>query len=192
MDLVSTSYVFHPTYIEHDSLHSFFAYDSYIEQFWLPLLGPTATLLINNLTLKSLSNSQTFYISKAELSLSLGTGYRSGDSSPIQKQLIRLSRNKLIYQINSNEYLIPKIVPQLGITQISKLSNTLRTQHDAWITRLEISPISTFRRKIKQLVLKLQSLDYDNQKVKNILNSTGLHPSIIAEALELADQSNVA
>lgn len=183
---------FHPTQTKSDAVHSFFAYDPYIEAFLLPLLGPTATLLLNNLTIQSISENQSFQIDGSELSNRVGTGNRTGQCAPVFKQLSRLTKSGLIFEQGENEYLIPKTINPLPEYLVQRLSAKQRAEHDQWINRLSISPLSTQRRRLKLLISRLEIMGTSQQRVNKALLSSGLHPSIISEAIAATSQKNSA
>jgi len=175
--------IFYPTNVKVDATNSFFAYDPYVETFWLKVLGPTATLLTNYLSMNSITNRNAFKADLSELSFELGTGVRSGKQSPVSKQLKRLVQNEIIFQISENEFLVPKCISPMKVMQLSKLDNQNRIRHEVWMQRLNISPLSTQRKRMKSLLCRLDLTGADKQSVANAISSCGLHPSIIGEAI---------
>lgn len=175
--------LFYPTQIKADATNSFFAYDPYIEAFWLKILGPTATLLANHLTLNSMTHKKAFGSGLGSLSKELGTGFRTGKQSPVSKQLKRLVQFEVIFQIQEHEFLVPKCWSSLNPLQISKLDVSHQHQHDLWIQRLNISPLSTQRKRMKSLLCRFDHIGSDIVSIRNAISSCGLHPSIIGEGL---------
>jgi len=175
--------IFYPTNVKVDATNSFFAYDPYIETFWLKVLGPTATLLTNYLTMNSMTNKGAFKAELSDLSFELGTGARSGKQSPVSKQLKRLVQNEIIFQISDNEFLVPKCISPMSGMQLSKLDIRNRNCHEVWIHRLNISPLSTQRKRMKSLLCRLDLIGVERQAIENAISSCGLHPSIIGEAI---------
>ena len=78
-----------------NSTTSFLANDPYIDTFWLPLLGPTSTLLLHHLMTKALCETQQFEIQAGELSTQIGVGNRD-----IKKKKLKYKRNKKKIQKN--------------------------------------------------------------------------------------------
>jgi len=175
--------IFYPTSVKVDATNSFFAYDPYIEAFWLKILGPTATLLTNHLTINSMINTGAFKSELGTLSAQMGTGMRSGNQSPVAKQLKRLVQNEIIFQISENEFLVPKSLRAMNQIQIAKLSEKQRSEHEQWISRLNVSPLSTQRKRMKSLLSRLDLVGMDTKSIQNAISSCGLHPSIIGEAI---------
>lgn len=176
--------VFYPTQIKVDATNSFYAHDPYIEQFWLKILGPTATLLVNHLVLKSMTSNKAYKPNLNDLSMVLGTGSRSGVGCPASKQLKRLVSHQMIFQIQDNEYLVPKCVGVLSSHMLSKLDSTTQNQHETWMARLNISPLSTQRKRMRTLLSLLDHMGATKAEIETAIASCGLHPSIIGESLQ--------
>jgi hypothetical protein len=60
---------------------------SYAETFWLPVLGPTALLLLRHLATRFDDSPRGVELQVAEASRALGVGDRDGSSSPIVRTL---------------------------------------------------------------------------------------------------------
>ncbi len=180
--------IFYPTKIKVDATNSFFAYDPYIETFWLKILGPTATLLTNYLVLRSMTSKNEYRMALSNLSFQLGTGLRSGKQSPVFKQLRRLCENELLYQISENEFLVPKSIKPLSQHQLRRFEGQLRVEHDDWIQKINISPLSTQKKRIRALLARLDLLGAQQQEFNNAISSCGLHPSIIGEVIATSMQ----
>ncbi len=175
--------VFHPTDVAADATHSFFAHDPYIETFWLPLLGPTATWLMNDLCLRALIQQDSFSLQLNEISLRIGIGSREGSSSPVMKQLSRLCQAHVLYRHGENEYLVPRTIEPPRTEMFYKLKEHKRLHHKLWMTRLLDSPAETQRRRIRALVTRLEMMGFNAPIISTTLLATGLHPSIIGEAI---------
>lgn len=174
----------HPTFIQCDSTFSFFAFDPYIERFWLRALGPTATLLLNELTIRALISTSTQQLPVIELSRTLGIGARIGKSSPIYKQLNRLTNIGMLIANDKGEYLVPRTIKPLPDYILNKLDNEVKVDHAGWMDRLAISPLSTQRKRIRYLLNLLDSMGVSRAIQNDILGTCGLHPSIIGEFVQ--------
>ncbi len=178
-----TILTFHPTRTHADATLSFFGYDPYIEAFWLPAVGPTATWLINSLCLRALITSDTFSLSASELSTCVGTGMREGHSSPVHKQLTRLCQVGIFQEINASEYLVPRTIAPFTSYHARKLTDSQRNEHDQWMNRLNVSPLDTQRRRAQYLLTRLETIGLSESTIHSTLHGTGLHPSIIGEVI---------
>ncbi|HMS24146.1 MAG TPA: hypothetical protein PKB15_00410 [Acidimicrobiia bacterium] len=178
-----TILTFHPTRTHADATSSFFGYDPYIEVFWLPAVGPTATWLINSLCLRALIAPDTFSLAASELSACAGTGMREGHSSPVHKQLTRLCQVGIFHEINDDEYLVPQSIDPFTSYRARKLTDPQRSVHDQWMQRLHVSPLETQRRRAQYLLTRLETIGLSESTIHSTLHGTGLHPSIIGEAI---------
>lgn len=174
---------FHPSDVAVDATSSFFAYDPYIETFWLPVLGPTATWLMNELCFQALTSSGSFTIPTHEMSLRVGTGSREGTSSPVVKQLSRLCQAHVVYRYSQSEYLVPRTIEPVKKPLILKLSDEQLARHEKWMDRLQTSPAETQKKRVRALVTRLEMMGSSEATISTALLSTGLHPSIIGQAI---------
>lgn len=178
---------FHVNQEHSNSLTSFFGNDPYIERFWLSFIGPTATSLLKYLSIRALTDSPWFDCDLAELSRRMGTGNRTGTSSPISKQLTRLHRFGLIHCYNETSYLVSDSIPKLSSDQIYKLPRYEQVAHDSWIQEIEKSPLKTYRARINNLITTMSLMGEDNNSIALAISNTGFHPSIIGEYLNDID-----
>lgn len=183
---------FQPCSHKFDAVSSFFAYDPYIERFWQPILGPTATGLLNVLCLEALNNRDSFNISILELSRRTGTGARSGSSSPVMKQLTRLANMGLLAQSSENEYEISPQVPVLSPRCLSRLNPNEFQHHDLWLTRLFGDPLTTQKNKVNHLVMTMTMMGHSGQSISSSIENSGLHPSIIGKFVKSLQAADVA
>ena len=163
---------------------SFLSYDPYIERFWQPILGPTATGLINLLMLESYT-SKEFTFNDETLSARIGTGSRTGSSSPLRKQLNRLSQHKIISCFNDQCFGITPSIPQLPHRLLRRLEHYNSIEHDEWMTRLQDNPLRTQMNKAHHLVMVMTMMGYPNTSIALALECSGLHPSIIGKILAI-------
>lgn len=171
---------FTPTTHKTDTISSFLAYDPYIERFWQPILGPTATGLLNLLSLEAL-NSNIFTTTYAELSRRTGTGYRQGSASPAAKQLKRLHSFGLIRQRSENQYEISPQIPALSSRYLSSLHSKEKIHHEIWIDRLIANPLNTQINKASHLASCMIMMGYQKENINYALANSGLHPSIVGQ-----------
>lgn len=175
-----TTVTFIPIQPNSNSTISFLGNDPYIEKFWLPILGPTATLLLNDLMTKALMNTEAFQSTIGELSMTTGVGNREGHSSPIVKNLKRLCDFGLISYYNEMYY-VPTNIEVMSSDKLRKLNYLLQSEHKVWIDRLNENPLLAQRQKGRFLFATLTLKLSNNQQIQCALSRSGLHPSIIGE-----------
>ncbi len=174
-----------------DTTTSFYAYDPYIERFWQPFLGPSATGLLNIASMEAHTASQ-FRYSLQELSRRIGTGLRSGQSSPVAKQLSRLCQFQLMTKISNDHYVVQSHIPALNDGYVRKLHSREAHYHESWIARLTSRPSATQQRKAGHLVMSMTMMGYDITTIRAAISRSGLHPSIIGKTLATLCVHNVA
>lgn len=174
---------FYPIDNDQSTSQSFFAYDPYIEKFWLPNIGPTASVLLNQLSIQALICRQRFFSNTTQLSLKVGTGNRQGHNSPVNKQLKRLCQFGLITELKQNEFMVPRTISSINNLVLYRLTRDMQEQHAIWMDRLSISHVSTQKRRMKALVSHLEIMGVSDLEIQNALYVSGLHPSIIGEAI---------
>jgi hypothetical protein len=177
---------------EVDSTLSFFAHDPYIERFWQPFIGPSATVLLNILSTQPHMGHEPFSFTREELSLRIGTGNRSGNSSPVVKQLNRLHQFKLIEQVQPELFSVHSHIGLLSPHLITRLSTHDRIFHEMWIQQLVEHPGRTQKRRAHHLVTTLAMMGYHDSVIEGAIERSGLHPSVIGEIIASLSASDVA
>lgn len=66
--------------------------DTYRRRWWLPIIGPTATCVLNHLAAPDGGNSSWEVTPAAELAVALGLGKGTGKNSPLIRSIDRLTR----------------------------------------------------------------------------------------------------
>lgn len=66
--------------------------DDYRRRWWLPVIGPTATCVLNHLAAASDGTSSWQVTAAPELAVSLGLGKGTGKNSPLIRSIDRLTR----------------------------------------------------------------------------------------------------
>ncbi len=103
----------------------------YAEYFWLPILGPTAFLLLRRVTLELKQNPSGTQIMLHELNNELGLGPRGGKHGPLWRALLRTKHFGLTMLVGHTLYIRTRL-PPLNQHQIAKLPGHLQTSHSRW------------------------------------------------------------
>jgi hypothetical protein len=156
----------------------------YVETFWLPILGPTALLLLRHLATRFDETPAGVELRIAETSQALGVGNREGSSSPIVRTLARLEQ----FEVAFADPLSPTIavrrnLPPVTRRQLSRLPMPLQRQHARLAeVRLGEPPHAEARRRARRLALVLHEQGDNDDQVERALASIGFHPAICHEA----------
>jgi hypothetical protein len=157
----------------------------YAETFWLPILGPTALLLLRHLATRFEESPQGVELRVAETSQALGVGNREGSSSPILRTLTRLEQ----FEVACADPLSPTIavrrnLPPVTRRQLGRLPLPIQRQH-ARLAEVNLGepPHTESRRRARRLALVLHEQGDGDDQVERALASIGFHPAICHEAM---------
>lgn len=114
------------TTIDHDPR------SGYVETFWLPILGPSTTLLIRRLAERFDGSPEGFELDSAAVSVELGLGGRVTGRSGIVRTIDRCVTFKLA-EFRSDVLHVRRRLPTLSLRQTRNLSPRLRELHAGWL-----------------------------------------------------------
>lgn len=111
--------------------------DPYIEMFWLPVLGPTATWLYRRLVAGVLGDTTEFIdIDMADLARSIGVAHTAGRHNPFARALQRC----VMFGAVQNIAILPvhtiavrRFLPTLAHRHLQRLPEQLQIAHHDWI-----------------------------------------------------------
>ena len=105
---------------------------SYVEDFWLGILGPSTTWLLRRLAAGFEYSPDGFGLDLAETARSLGLGDRSGQHSPFVRSINRTVQFGLAQVSGPEELSVRRRLPPLNRAQLLRLSPALQARHAAW------------------------------------------------------------
>ena len=101
----------------------------YVETFWLPILGPSATWALRRLARIAVTNDMT--ISVAELARALGLGSGIGRNSMIARTLSRLVMFGMA-RWDGQALAVRQAAAPLPARHLDRLTPSLRRAHERW------------------------------------------------------------
>lgn len=104
----------------------------YVETFWLPVLGPSTTLLVRRLAERFDASPTGFELDSAAMGVDLGLGSKVSGRSGIVRTLDRCVTFKLA-EFRGDILHVRRRLPTLSLRQTRKLSPRLRELHSGWI-----------------------------------------------------------
>lgn len=104
----------------------------YVETFWLPVLGPSTTLLLRRLAERFDAHPDGFELDCAIVSAELGLGGRVTGRSGIVRTIDRSVTFKLA-EFRGDLLHVRRRLPTLSLRQTRKLSPRLRELHAGWL-----------------------------------------------------------
>jgi hypothetical protein len=165
----------------------------YVEQFWLPILGPTATWLCRRLASGLDPDGGPFEAGVEDLAYSLGVGGRYGRNSPFARALARCINFEVFRWRGRDTIAVRRHLPPLPRRHLLRLPHTLQARHEELLATARRTPvIEQQRRRARRLALAVASLEHDwegrRQEVETRLLARGVHPALVAETASWAQQ----
>ena len=112
--------------------------DPYVEMFWLPILGPTATWLARRLVsgLEHTPNADGYTCDMSDMAQALGVSYTQGRHNPFARALHRcvmfgVSQNIAVQPLRT--IAIRTMLPRLPHRHVARLPYQLRIAHEDWV-----------------------------------------------------------
>ena len=116
--------------------HGYAIEDPYIEMFWLPILGPTATWLVRRLAGGLQHQPDGYTVDMMDLARGIGVNYTPGRHNPFARALSRCTMFGAAQQIAVQPHrtiAVRSVLPQLPTRHLARLPHPLRIAHHDWI-----------------------------------------------------------
>jgi hypothetical protein len=159
----------------------------YVEQFWLPIIGPTAAWLLRRIVSRFDTEPDGFDLDLDETAKGLGLGGKEGRHSPFQRALSRCVIFKLARPQGPGALGVRRRVPPLPRRHLDRLPPTLQTSHEDWSTsQNRTGVLDEARSRSRRLALKLLDIGTDRHAVELQLVRWRVHPALAHDATEWA------
>lgn len=159
----------------------------YVERFWLPILGPTTTLLIRRLAVSFEEHPDGFDLPLLDTAASLGLGAKGGRNAPFLRAIERAGTFKISRAVGPGVIEVRRKLAPLTRLQLNRLPAPLQDEHAAWLEQALRTPdLETQRRRARRLALSLAELGEDDEAIEAQLHRWKLHPALAHEALRWA------
>lgn len=156
---------------------------SYVEQFWLGILGPSTTWLLRRLAAGLDRSPAGYELDLATTARELGLGQRGGRHSPFARALTRLVTFEVAQQPAEGILAVRRRVAPLNRRQVQRLPATLQAEHQSLQdAALQTPPVEALRRRGRQLALSLLELGEDLESAERQLLRWRYHPALAREA----------
>jgi hypothetical protein len=106
---------------------------AYVEQFWLGVLGPTATWLLRRLVAGFDHHPDGYQLDIAAAARSLGLSVTKGTASPFNKAVQRCVMFGLVQRLTES-WLVRRRVPLVSQRHLGRLPDDLQSAHIQWTT----------------------------------------------------------
>jgi len=104
----------------------------YVELFWLPTLGPSATWLLRRSAVFLLGSSEEFTLDFDWLASSLGLGGGQSRHAPLPRAIDRCVRFNLAKQLSDDHVAIRTELPPLPQSHVARLDPLTHELHRTW------------------------------------------------------------
>jgi hypothetical protein len=104
----------------------------YVELFWLPTLGPSATWLLRRSAVFLLGSTEDFTLDFDWLATSLGLGRGDSRHAPLPRAIDRLVRFNLAQRLGDEHLAIRTQVPALPAHHAARLDPLTQELHRTW------------------------------------------------------------
>ena len=156
---------------------------SYVEQFWLGILGPSTTWLLRRLAAGLETHPAGFDLPLAETAQALGLGAKGGRHSPFMRALARCCQFDLAEARPEGALAVRRKLPPLNRRQVLRLPPSLQAAHERWqAEQLRTPAADQLGRRCRRLALSLVELGEDLEAVESQLQRWKFHPSVCREA----------
>lgn len=105
---------------------------SYVELFWLPVLGPSATWLLRRLAMGLDRQPDGYDLDLLDAARSLGLGMRGGRHAPFLRSIQRCCQFGCSRLFGDTTLEVRRRLPPLNRSQVARLPEGLQAAHQAW------------------------------------------------------------
>ena len=109
----------------------------YVEMFWLPVLGPTATWLLRRLAGGLVAAPQGYEIDTGDLARALGVSSAGGRSSPFGRAVHRCTMFGVAQHVSLTPLpvlAVRRVVPPVSRRHLERLPSSLTRVHRDWLS----------------------------------------------------------
>jgi hypothetical protein len=104
----------------------------YVEMFWLPVLGPSATVFVRRVNLYLADNPDGFSIGAVELSRELGLGHSQSRHAPLSRAIHRCIRFGVTRRKSTANFAMHRVIAPLPEHLVVLLPPMLQRAHSLW------------------------------------------------------------
>jgi len=155
----------------------------YVESFWLPVLGPSATWLLRRLADGLEDSPRGFDLPLEETARSLGLGGLGSRHSPFRRAILRCARYGIVHHASSDTLAVRRRLSPVPHRHVLRFPPSLRLQHDRWEKAWRCSPVlADVRRRTRALALELVTAEESPAGVERRLVQWAVHPALAHES----------
>lgn len=167
---------------------------TYVERYWLPILGPSTLLLLRRLA-DGLDRAPDGYeVHLIEVAHQLGLGIRGNRQSPFLRAIDRCCTFGAAQQLPGDRLAVRRRLAPLSVRQLQRLTPALRAEHDELGCGGQAAERPSMgadeqRRRARALALSLLQLGESVAATEAQLHRWRFHPAMAHDALRWAAAS---
>ncbi|HXQ60071.1 MAG TPA: hypothetical protein VN799_08225 [Acidimicrobiales bacterium] len=159
----------------------------YVEQFWLPVVGPTSTWFLRRVAARFDAAPGGFELNLDDTARALGLGGREGRHSPFQRALHRCVSFKLARPHGPGALSVRRRIPPLTLQRLQRLPPAVQKLHGEWSEAEQPNGLLVeSRNRARRLALRLLEIGSDRQAIELQLVRWRVHPALAHDATEWA------
>jgi hypothetical protein len=160
---------------------------SYVETFWLGILGPSTTWLLRHLVTSLEATPEGYDLDLTSTAQRLGLGERLGRHSPFARTIQRLVRFQFAQLEDASTLAVRLRVPPLTRAQQSRLPELLQRAHRSWQEhQLQIPAVEQQRQRARQLALSYLEAGLGIEETERQLMRLDYHPAVCHDGVRWA------
>lgn len=154
----------------------------YVEQFWLGVLGPTATWLVRRLAAGFEQQPDGYVLDLAATARAMGLRYAPGRASPFNRGLQRCVMFGVAHPIEGG-LAVRRRIPTISLRHLRRMPDEVQAAHHRWqTTRIELDELTRAHR----LATAMLGLGDDTAIIEHHLVALGVNDAVAAEAADNA------
>lgn len=152
----------------------------YVELFWLPVVGPSASWLMRRLADELERSPDGASVELAEVARGIGLGRRTGAGAPIERAIERCRRFGCVRRPAPRTIALRRRLPMLPPHRLAELPVHLQALHRRW----EELPVeeAEHRCRARLLAMDARQLGDEVEAIERRLLCWGFHPAVAYEA----------
>lgn len=159
------------------------ARSTYVERFWLAVLGPSTTWLVRHLAHRFEGAPDGFTLDLGQAAAALGLGHSQGRHSPLVRALHRCCQFGMARAAPDGTLAARRVLPPLTRHQVDRLPEPIRAEHDAWrAVERDAATLDSQHRRARRIALALAELGEDVASTEQRLQRWHIHPVVARDA----------
>ncbi|MDA8116747.1 MAG: hypothetical protein M0000_05035 [Actinomycetota bacterium] len=158
---------------------------TYVEHFWLPILGPSCIFLLRRLAYRFDLEGEAQELSLKDMSCEIGLGSPKGFGNSITRTLNRCIQFDMARLLPNGVLTVRRSLPPLSQRQLARLPEELRLLHEQLLNGFAPDTGMGLRRRSVQLAVSMVDTQAGESEAVEALLRWKINAQVAAEALQL-------